>query len=222
MFVGHVAVALAGKKLAPTTSLAWFVLAANLVDLIWPVLLIAGVEQVRVAPGATAFTPLVFESYPWTHSLLSACLWGAALAGIARAAGVARGALPIIVAAVVSHWVLDFVTHAPDLPLWPGQVGGYGLGLWDSIAWTFIVEGALWVAAIAAFLTVRAPRGWAGHLAFWSFIALNTLMWASGPFSPPPPDARSLGWFALIGWVVVPWAWWIERTSSGRGDLPLG
>lgn len=217
MFVGHLAVALAAKRLRPATPLTWFMVAANLVDLAWPLFLLAGLEHVRIAPGATAFTPLVFESYPWTHSLLMAALWGGAFAALARAMGVRRDALWLIALVVMSHWVLDLVTHAPDLPLWPGAGTGYGLGLWNSVAGTFIVEGALWAAAIALFLRVRRPAGWQGQLALWSFVTVSTAIWASGVSSPPPPDERALALFALVGWIILPWAWWIERTSSPRG-----
>jgi membrane-bound metal-dependent hydrolase YbcI (DUF457 family) len=216
MFVGHVGVALASKRISPATSLVWFVLAANLVDLLWPLLLLAGLESARIAPGFTPFTPLEFTHYPWTHSLLMSVVLGAVLGHIAFMSGVPRPRAAIIALLVPSHWVLDFITHVPDLPLWPFGGPKVGLGLWQSIPGTFVVEGALWVACIALFLGVRRPRGLNGNLAFWSFIVINTLMWASSPFQPPPPDERSLALFGLVGWIVVPWAWWIERTSVNR------
>jgi hypothetical protein len=215
MFVGHLGAALASKRISPATSLVWFVLAANLVDLIWPFFLLAGLERVTVAPGAQPFTPLIFDHYPWTHSLVSGILLGAVLGHLAFMSGVPRPKAAIVALLVPSHWVLDFVTHAPDLPLWPGGPK-VGLGLWDSIPATFAVEGALWLIAIALFLQVRRPRGAMGHVAFWSFVVVSTIMWATGPYSPPPPDERSLAYFALIGWIIVPWAWWIERTSTNR------
>lgn len=214
MFVGHLAVALTGTKLSRPTPLVWFVLAANLVDLIWPIFLLLGLERVRIDPGNTAFTPLAFESYPWTHSLLMGVVWGIALAALARWRGVSSAGAWIVGALVVSHWVLDFVTHRPDLPLFPWPNGVYGLGLWNSIPATLIVEGLLWIAAIAIYLGVRRPRGIQGQIAFWSFVLISTLLWASGPVSPPPPDEHALARFALIGWIIVPWAWWIDRTSD--------
>lgn len=216
MFVGHLALALAGRKASRTTSLVWLMAAVNLVDLVWPMFLLAGLERVRIDPGNTAFTPFAFESYPWTHSLLMGVAWGGALGALARWRGLSSSAAGLIGALVVSHWLLDLVTHRPDLPLWPWPNGVYGLGLWHSIPGTIAVEGALWIAAIAVFLGVRRPRGLQGGIAFWSFVLVSTLLWISGPFSPPPPDERSLALFALMGWITLPWAWWIERTSEPR------
>lgn len=214
MFVGHIALSLAAKKVSPATSLVWYVVAANFVDLLWPLFLIAGIETVRIEPGNTAFTPLAFASYPWSHSLLMGLVWGAALAGLARWRGVSSDSAWVIGGLVVSHWVLDFITHAPDLTLWPGATTGYGLGLWNSLPATFIVEGILWIAAILLFLRARKLRGIQGRAAFWSFIFVSTAIWVTGPSAPPPPDAQSLAYSALIGWIIVPWAWWIERTSE--------
>jgi hypothetical protein len=215
MFVGHLGAALAAKKVSHEVSLVWFVLAANLVDLLWPLALLAGIETVRIVPGATAFTPAEFTHYPWTHSLLMGVLLGAVLGHLATMTGISRPRALIIALLVPSHWVLDFVTHAPDLPLWPSGPK-VGLGLWDSIPATYAVEGLLWVLSIALFLGVRRLKGLQGQVAFWSFVLVSTVMWATGPSSPPPSDVRSLALFALIGWIIVPWAWWIERTSDNR------
>jgi len=205
MFVGHLSLALAAKRREPAVNLAWFMAAVIALDLVWPIFVIAGVEHVRIAPGATAFTPAVFESYPWSHSLVMAFAWGALLALLGRW----RTAMPVsglLVALVVSHWVLDVASHAPDMPLWPGPSPKFGLGLWYSIPATLIVEGAMWAAAIVFYLRRPARRTTGARVAFWSLVAVTTIMWATSPWSPPPPSEKALGWFALIGWLVVPWA----------------
>jgi hypothetical protein len=76
MFLGHFGLAFAAKRLAPRTSLGTLGGASQWVDLVWPVLVLAGIEEVRIAPGDTAYTPLAFVHYPWTHSLLLAVAWG--------------------------------------------------------------------------------------------------------------------------------------------------
>jgi hypothetical protein len=214
MFVGHLSLALAAKRRAPAVNLAWYMAGVAALDLVWPLFLLAGVEHVSVAPGATAFTPLVFDSYPWSHSLVMALVWGGVLALLARG----RTAVPVtglLVGLVVSHWALDFASHAPDMPLWPGASPRLGLGLWYSIPATYLVEGAMWAAGIWMYLRVPARRPLSARIAFWSFVALCTVMWASGPWGPPPPSAAVLGWFALVGWVLVPWTAIADRQGSG-------
>lgn len=211
MFVGHLALAFASKRLDATPSLGWYVTAVVALDLLWPLFLLLGIEHVRVAVGATAFTPLVFESYPWSHSLLMSALWGALLAGIARWRGLKPRTARLLVLLVMSHWLLDFVTHAPDMPLWPGGSPRLGLGLWNSIAGTIAVEGALWVAGIWLYLGPRRATRWTGPVALWSFVVVTTVMWISGPWAPPPPTERAMGWFGLIGWITVPWAALADR-----------
>jgi hypothetical protein len=205
VFVGHLSLALAAKRREPRVNLGWFMAGVCALDLVWPVFVLAGIEHVRIVPGATAFTPLIFDSYPWSHSLVMSFVWGIVLAALARSRTAAPVAL-LLVALVVSHWVLDFASHAPDMPLWPGPSPKLGLGLWYSIPATLIVEGAMWLAGIWLFLGVPGPWTVGAKVAFWSLVVICTVMWATGPWGPLPPSEQSLGWFALIGWLIVPWA----------------
>jgi hypothetical protein len=216
MFVGHLAVALVAKRAAPAVSLGWLMAGVTALDLIWPVFVLAGIEHVRIVQGATAFTPLVFDSYPWSHSLVMSVIWGLALAVVARWRHV-RASIWLLVALVVSHWVLDFASHAPDMPLWPGPSPRLGLGLWNSIPLTLLIEGSLWIVAIVVFLKGRPGRK-EGRVAFWSLVVVCTLMWATSPWSPPPPSTRALGWFALIGWIIVPWAALADRPAGRTSE----
>ncbi|MGH9254204.1 MAG: hypothetical protein ACRD3C_06495 [Vicinamibacterales bacterium] len=213
MFVGHLAVALGAKRASPRTPLAALVAAAFGLDLIWPILLFVGLERVRIDPGNSAFTPLAFDQYPWSHSLSMAIVWGVA-AGRLSVVVLKRAAAGLVIGlAVVSHWALDYVTHVPDLPLWPGGPE-VGLGLWNSIPGTLMVEGTVFAAAIALYLRGTRPRGATGKWSLWSLIALTTVIWISGPWSPPPPGERAVAWVALALWLFPPWGTWIERTRQ--------
>ena len=211
MFVGHLAVALGARRAAPNANLGWLMAGVSALDLIWPIFMITGVEHATITPGATAFTPIVFDSYPWSHSLVMSVVWGVVLAAIAKAAGV-KVSPGLLVALVISHWVLDFVTHAPDLPLWPGNSPRYGLTLWNSIPATIAIEGAMWIAGIATYMRSVGQSGRRPGWPFWSFVALCTVMWITGPYSPPPPSEKLLGWFGLIGWIIIPWTAWADRS----------
>ena len=222
MFIGHLAVALASKRLAPRVSLGWLMAGATALDVVWPIFVLAGIERVSIVPGATAFNSLVFDYYPWSHSLFMAVVWGIVLAGLARAADVPRSAVPLLLTLVLSHWVLDVISHAPDMPLWPGRSPHLGLSLWNSIPATFAVEGLMWVAGIVIYLRAHRLDGLARRIAFWSLIVVSTLMWAAGPWSPAPASAKELGLFALIGWIIIPWAAWADggRETRGAGRVP--
>lgn len=217
MFLGHFAVGLAAKKVAPRTSLATLLAAAQLVDLVWPVLVLLGVESLRVEPGNTAFTPLDFVHYPWTHSLLMAVAWGAAL-GLAYRAGTGydRGAL-VVAALVGSHWVLDLVTHRPDLPLAPGLPTKVGLGLWNSVPGTVAVELSLFAAGLAVYLAATRARRRRGSVALWALVAVLLLIYA-GNLGQVPPGPVAVASSALGMWLFVLWAFWIDRNREPRGE----
>ena len=150
MFIGHAALALAAKPLAPRANLGVALAAAYWLDLVWPIFVLIGIERVEVAPGITAFTPLDFVHYPWTHSLAAAFAWSVLFAlacwKLGRRAALVMGLL------VFSHWVLDAIAHRPDLPLWPGSGTLVGFGLWNSVAATLVLECALFAAGISIYL----------------------------------------------------------------------
>jgi hypothetical protein len=204
MFIGHHAAAFAAKRFAPDVSLGTLFAAAILLDLVWPILLLLGLEHVRVAPGITAFTPLDFYDYPITHSLLAAIGWSVAFAILVRRQ-------PLIVGAtVLSHWVLDFVTHRPDLPLWPGGPK-FGLGLWNSVPATIVVEVGLFVAALIVYLRMTRARDRTGRVSLWLLVAFLAMVYIGNLYSPPPPNATAIGWAGLAQWLFVPWGFWIDR-----------
>ena len=160
MFVGHLAVALGAKKIEPNVSLGATVAAAFGLDLFWPILLLLGVETVRLNPGDTAFTSLAFDSYPWSHSLLTVVGWSGLAAFLGRRVFGSWRAGMVLGGLVLSHWVLDFVTHRPDLPLWPGGPL-VGLGLWNSIPGTILVEASLLVGGLWLYRRAEVdPETW--------------------------------------------------------------
>jgi hypothetical protein len=216
VFVGHLAAALAARRVQPRASLGSLVGAAFALDLIWPVLLLAGIEMVRIDPGNTAFTPLAFDSYPWSHSLSMSVVWAIVVGRVSAAVLKHTRAGLVIGLAVLSHWVLDFITHRPDLPLWPGGPK-VGLGLWNSIPLTIAVEGTLFAIAVLFYLRGTRARDRTGKWAFWALIAITTAIWLSGPFSPPPPSVTAIAVAGIAaGPLFILWARWIDRHRASR------
>ena len=171
----------------------------------------------RIAPGITAFTPLDFEHYPWSHSLVMTIVWGAIAGAIAFVFMKNVRAAIVIGAVVISHWVLDLVTHRPDLPI---SLGGpkVGLGLWNSIPGTLVVEGGLFVVAVALYVRSAKPRDAVGRWALWGLVALTGTIWVTQPWSPPPPSSTAVASVALAVWLFPFWALWIERHRVSVAD----
>jgi membrane-bound metal-dependent hydrolase YbcI (DUF457 family) len=211
MFVGHFGVALAAKRLAPRTSLGALVAAAQFVDLLWPLLLLAGVERVAIRPGITTVTPLDFESYPISHSLVMALVWGAGFGALWWLATRQRRGAIVVALLVPSHWLLDLIVHRPDLPLTLGESTKVGLGLWSSPVATIAVEGAIFVAGVAIYVRTTRARDRTGALALWSFVAFLLMIYAGNLFGPPPENATQIAWVGQAQWLLVLWAWWADR-----------
>ena len=211
MFLGHFAVAYGAKRLAPQMSLGTLFAAAQLPDLVWPWLLIAGVERATIVPGDTAFTPLRFDSYPVSHSLVTVATWGAGFGALHfwRRRRPLDAVLLALLAA--SHWLLDFVSHRADMPLWPGGPR-LGLELWSSVPLTVLVE--LLLFAIGLGLALRASRA---HDAVgrWGFLALAVFLlalYAANALGPPPPSIDAVAWTSALGGLLfVALAAWIDR-----------
>jgi hypothetical protein len=184
MFLGHFGVALAAKKAAPKASLGILVLGAQFADLLWPVFLLLGWEQVRIEPGNTAFTTLNFVSYPYSHSLAAEILWGLALGLLFFAIRRDFRSAVVVAFCVPSHWLLDFIAHRPDMPVVPGGKL-YGLGMWNSIPLTWCVEFGLYAAAIAVYLNATRAKDRAGKLVLWSFLGFLAVVYIAAALGPP-------------------------------------
>lgn len=212
MFVGHLAVAFAAKPAAPRVSLPALFVAASLADVLWIVFFVTGLERVEIAPGLMAANSLDLISVPFSHSLLMMAVWALLFGGLYfLLRHDSRGAW-VIVAAVVSHWVLDVITHRPDMQVVPWIDLRLGLGLWNSPLATLIVEGALWLAAIVIYVRGTQPSGRAGRYGFWPMIVILTVLWLTSLRGDPPPSLSALAVINTVFFaIVLAWAAWMTR-----------
>ena len=211
MFLGHVALGMAAKRPVPRVSLAVLILAAQFADVVWPLLVALGAEQVAIDPGNTRVTPLNFISYPYSHSLPALVLWGIAVACVF---GLRRGprAMPILAALVVSHWVLDVITHRPDIPILANDRTKIGLGLWNSIPGTMLVEFGMYGIGLWIYLRSTRPLDGVGRWSFAALAAFLPVVYLANVFGPPPPSVSALWIAAFAGaMVLTAWAWWADR-----------
>jgi hypothetical protein len=217
MFIGHFAVGFGAKKAAPEVSLGTLFLCAQLADLIWPNLVLLGVEHFEIRPGITRVTPLDFTSYPYSHSLVAALVWSLLAAVIYFI--VRRG--PIRAAAVVgvlvaSHWVLDVASHRPDMPVTIAGNTKLGLGLWNSLPATMAVEFSLFFLGVMLYLRATTPKDNIGRYALAGLVAFLLIINVMNLFGPPPPSVNAVAWSAQAMWLLVAWGYWVDRHRATR------
>jgi len=180
-------------------------------DMLWPVFLLLGWERVRIDPGNTRFSPLDLEYYPWSHSLLMCSVWATVFAVVYHLVTHYRPGTIAVWVGVVSHWVLDWISHRPDMPLYPGGGAKLGLGLWNSIAGTMIVEIGMFAAGVWFYVTTTRARDRIGRYAFGAYVGLLLASYLAHRFIGPPPSVATLAWSGVISVVImVPWAWWFD------------
>lgn len=216
MFIGHFGAGLATKKIDPKPSLGTLFMASQFLDLLWPLFLLLGLERVKIDPGNTAFTPLDFTSYPLTHSLMGALIWAVLFALVYYWRKKQLKSAFILGGLVLSHWVLDFITHRPDLLLIPGIDVKTGLGLWNNVWATIIVEGLIFIGGAYLYLKVTKAKNKKGSISLWSLLVFLGIVYISNIVGPPPPSAETIGWVGLSMWLLVAWGYWIDRNRQAR------
>ncbi|MGI8918183.1 MAG: metal-dependent hydrolase [Pyrinomonadaceae bacterium] len=216
MLVGHLAAGFVGKRLEPKLSLGVLVMAALFADFIFFPLLLLGIENVAVVPNVT-INRVVGHDIGYSHSLLMLVIWAVLFAVVYfwRLRQVRVAAL--LFAVVLSHWLLDVISHRPDMPLVPGGKTLFGLGLWNSIPATLLVEGGFWLLAVVMYSRFTRPKNRLGIFAFWIGAMLLTLVWFGNINASMDPDRVSGGIGGLISFsLVTVWAFWIDRLRESR------
>jgi len=228
MLVGHLAVGFISKRIEPKLSLGTCLLAPLLADLLLFVFVILGIEQIEFGSGSGAAQFLHAINIGYSHSLLMGVVWAALLAGAYYALRHSVRAASILVAGVISHWVLDVISHQPDMPLAPGVNTELGFRLWSSIPATLAIEGGLWVVALIAYARMPARRSWPWWIVFGAGVLLLTLSWIGNISGPPPANPRTAPMASLIFiTLVVAWGHWLNRLGSDpatnrlRGQTPI-
>lgn len=213
MFLGHIGVGTASKAASNALPLWLLLMACQWSDLLWPILVLAGVESIAVDLQATVMTPLNFFHYPWSHSLLTNIIWGSMFAGLWFAYRRETRSAVVLFLCVLSHWILDWITHRPDMPLIPhGET--YGLGLWNHMGITLPLELAMFIGGIMLYRRAH-PHHRPGP--FWGLVAMLGVIYVGNIFGPKPPvdtPAAALAGPALALWLLVPWGYWIEKPPA--------
>ena len=214
MFIGHFGVGLASKKIDSKPSLGTLFIASQFIDLLWPVFLLFGMEKVKVEQGNTAMTPLNFISYPYSHSLLGAFVWAILLGTIYYILKKNFKTSLLLGLLVLSHWILDLITHRPDLQLLPWNNLKIGFGLWNSVALTIVVEGFIFVLGAYFYLRVTKSKNKKGSYGLWGLLIFLTLIYVMNIVGTPPTDTNAIAIVGLFQWLLIAWAYWIDRNRK--------
>jgi len=217
MFVGHFAIALGAKKYAPEISLGVLFLSCQLADLIWPNLVLLGIETVEIVPGITALTPLDFVHYPYSHSLVALVIWSAIFCCFYWVLKRPKVSVLLVVASVIlSHWFLDVLTHRPDMPVTISDSTMVGVGLWNLPYIAVPVELLLYVTGVWVYIRATQASDNIGKYGFWALVIFLLVIYLANVFGPPPPSAEAVAWTAQSLWILVIWGYWVDshRTST--------
>jgi membrane-bound metal-dependent hydrolase YbcI (DUF457 family) len=219
MFLGHYALAFGAKRIAPAVSLGTLFLACQFADLLWPTLLVLGLEIVEIDPGNTLVTPLNFVKYPYSHSLVMLLVWSVVLALLYLAVRRGRAGAITVGVLVFSHYLLDVIMHRPDLPVTIGGDTRLGFGLWNYPGTTLAIESALFLGGIAMYVSVTRERDRIGKMALLALIATLGAIYFAALYGPPPPNAQAVAMAGHLSWLFVLWGYWIDRHRGPRRQL---
>jgi len=216
MFIGHFGLSFAAKKAAPKVSLATLFIATQLVDIIWPFMLVFNIEKVAITPGYTKMNAFEFLYFPYTHSLFMGLVWGLIAALIyAFIKKDTRGAI-VIGLCVLSHWFFDLVVHRADLPITPFANYKVGLGLWNHVAATLIIESSIFFGGMLIYTSITRAKNKKGSWGLWSLAALLVLVTISNTFGTTPPDSIMTLFisFIILMTLIISLAGWVDKNRE--------
>ncbi|QQS36129.1 MAG: hypothetical protein IPM56_18120 [Ignavibacteriales bacterium] len=214
MFIGHFGAGFAGKKFDKTASLGTYFMAAQWIDLIWPIFILLGIERVEINKTVSAVTPLDFVYYPFTHSLFGVIVWAVVFGAVYFFIKKKFKTALILGALVLSHWFLDLLVHIPDLPIIPGSELKVGFGLWNSFAATVILEGLVFAAGVFLYYKSTKKKNKTGVYALLGLIIFLVVMYIANLFGPPPENVESIGIVGNAQWLIIAWGYWIDRNRG--------
>ena len=230
MFIGHYGVSFAIKAIDRSIPLWILFIAVQLVDVLWGVFVLTGIEKVRIVPGITATNPLDLYYMPYTHSLVGALFWSVFGVGVYWLMSSRRENHPVAEAAprllrkegsflsalliglaVFSHWILDLIVHRPDLPLYDDTFK-MGFGLWNFPAIAFGLEIILLFGGMLLYLRSTTAANAIGKFGIpilgLILIAAQSVIF----FGAPPTSAAAAALMALISYLLFAGAiFWLER-----------
>jgi hypothetical protein len=109
----------------------------------------------------------------------------------------------LVAAAVASHWLLDALVHRPEMPLGGSASPAVGLGLWDHMPAALVIEGAILVGGMFAFIPASGLSRWKSLALTLLCLAILVFTVAGMTVAPPPPSAFAMAASSLATLLVL-------------------
>ena len=215
MFIGHFGVGLGAKKIDKKPSLGTMLLAAQFLDLLWPIMILLGIETVKIEPGNTAMTPLNFISYPITHSLLGAFVWSMLFGIVYFLIKKSYKSSILLATLVMSHWILDLISHKPDLQLIPWSEVRVGLGLWNYFTASIVAEVLIYCVGAYFYVNSTKAKNRKGEIGMWGLLVFLAIVYLMNLFGSAPPSVNAIAIVGLFQWLIIAWAYWVDANRNG-------
>jgi hypothetical protein len=220
LFVGHYGVSFAAKPIGVRAGACaplwvWFI-AAQWMDVVWSVLVLLGIEELRIVPGFTEANALDLYYMPYTHSLPGSIVLSLLFGAIVALCTSGNRTMTILFVAAVSfsHWILDLIVHTADLPLYD-NTAKVGFGLWRHVALSFPLELIVLGAGAWFYARMTTFAGNKGWYVFWGFVMLLAALQIYANFGPPPTSPKAMAVMALSLYVALAvLAAWVERVAT--------
>lgn len=207
MFIGHFTIAYIATYLFPSVPLWIALVGVSFPDLLWPILMILGVEKATVNKKSPLQKDIDFKSYPYSHSLVLTTI--IAFAVSIPISFLLNNKIILLVFPILSasHWLLDIIVHRKDLPLlgFSKKDIKVGFGLWNHGKIAFISEYIFYVILTIIFvpsssLILLLVLGTIFHMANAnSFLGLTkNNMFGKGKYTYPIITLLGFGLFILF------------------------
>jgi len=219
MGIGHAAVALGASRAEPRINVGLLIFAAFLADFLLGIFAAFGLERAHVPPDFATRHYLTF-TFPYSHGMVSLLLWGVLLGGLfcwLDRRDRTRAFL-VIAALVFSHFILDAVVHASELPLLGENSPKVGLALWNHMRLELTVETLMAIAGVVIYWKLQGGSKvtrWA--MAIFTLL-LTALTWTQlfATQAPSPSQLVPTWIIAPLVFSLIPFAIDWKRTAAAQ------
>jgi len=219
MFIGHLGIGLALKKLDSKINLLWFFASVLFLDILLWILVLLKIEHANIPDNYAELRYLTFY-FPYSHGLLASLIW-TALAYYLVKFVTRKDKISIVLAiGVFSHFILDFIVHPPELPLLGEHSHKLGLGLWNNIYLALALELIILIIGFAFYFKSTERKSFGGKYGMLIFMTILTIFAFAGQlFGPKPETEKQVATSSLISiLLILILGFWLDRERKAINE----